>query len=205
MSILPIYLYGSDVLRQKAKPVESLSNETIRLIYDMMETMKKAGGIGLAATQVGSLKRVIVIDITHAEEEQEGDAVDNAPPQEPPGPTRFVLINPEVIEESGSWQMEEGCLSIPDVRADVTRAERVKVRYRNANFDEEILEAEGLLGRVLLHEIDHLNGVLFIDHLSSAKRGLLSPKLRKIKKGETEAVYPVVVSSGSKKSGTVGV
>jgi peptide deformylase len=116
-----------------------------------------------------------------------------------------VLINPEIIEESGSWPMEEGCLSIPDVRADVTRAERVKVKFRNANFEEEILEAGGLLGRVVLHEIDHLNGVLFLDHLTSAKRGLLSPKLRKIKKGDTEAAYPVVIASEAKKSGKVEV
>lgn len=201
MSILPIYLYGSDVLRQKARTVESLSNDIIKLIYDMMETMHKAGGIGLAATQVGSMKRVIVIDITPAEEDKEhGESVET-----PKGPMRIVLINPEVLEESGSWPMEEGCLSIPEVRADVTRAERIKVKFRNANFEEEVLEADGLLGRVILHEIDHLNGVLFVDHLSSARRGLLSPKLRKIKKGDTEAAYPVVVASESKKSGKVKV
>ncbi|MEX2116069.1 MAG: peptide deformylase [Bacteroidota bacterium] len=206
MSILPIYLYGSDVLRQKARPVESLSNDTIKLIYDMMETMQKAGGIGLAATQVGSTKCVIVIDVTHAEDDQEGESGDSAPvSEEAKGPTRVVLINPEVVEESGSWLMEEGCLSIPDVRADVTRAERVKVKFRNANFEEEILETGGLLGRVVLHEIDHLNGVLFVDHLTSTKRTLLSPKLRKIKKGETEASYPVVVASEAKKSGKVEV
>lgn len=206
MSVLPIYLYGSDVLRQKARPVDALTNDVIKLIYDMMETMHKAGGIGLAATQVGSLKRLIVIDVTHADEDEEGGSEKPATiVEEPKGPTRFVLINPEIIEESGSWPMEEGCLSIPDVRADVTRADRIKVKYRNANFEEEILEAEGLLGRVVLHEIDHLNGVLFLDHLTSAKRGLLSPKLRKIKKGDTEAAYPVVVASEAKKSGKVEV
>ncbi len=201
MSVLPIYLYGSDLLRQKARMVESLSNDIIKLIYDMMETMHKAGGIGLAATQVGSMKRVIVIDITPAEEDKENGESGEVPK----GPTRIVLINPVVLEESGSWPMEEGCLSIPDVRADVTRAERIKVKFRNANFEEEVLEADGLLGRVILHEIDHLDGVLFIDHLTSAKRGLLSPKLRKIKKGDTEAAYPVVVASKSKKSGKVKV
>ncbi len=205
MSVLPIYLYGSDVLRQKALTVDALTNEIIKLIYDMMETMHKAGGIGLAATQVGSLKRVIVIDVTHADEDEEGDHKKTAVVEEPKGPTRLVLINPEIIEESGSWLMEEGCLSIPDVRADVTRAERIKVKFRNANFEEEVLEAEGLLGRVVLHEIDHLNGVLFLDHLTSAKRGLLSPKLRKIKKGDIEAVYPVVVASEARKSGKVEV
>ncbi|MEX2189736.1 MAG: peptide deformylase [Bacteroidota bacterium] len=206
MSVLPIYLYGSDVLRQKARSVESLSNDTIKLIYDMMETMHKAGGIGLAANQVGSMKRVIVIDVTHAEEDEEDGAGNpSAFSEKPKGPTRVVLINPEIVEESGSWPMEEGCLSIPDVRADVTRSERIRVKFQNANFEEEVLVAEGLLGRVILHEIDHLNGVLFIDHLSSAKRGLLSPKLRKIKRGETEAVYPVVVASEAKKSGKVEV
>jgi len=205
MSILPIFLYGSDVLHQEALPVESLDNETIKLIYDMMETMHKANGIGLAANQVGELKRVITIDATNAVE-GEGDHEGKSSPNKGNGAqARFVMINPEILQHSGSWQMEEGCLSIPDVRGDVERPERIKVRFRNANFDEETLEAEGLLGRVILHEIDHLNGVLFVDHLSKTKRSLLMSKLRKIKKGEIEAAYPVVIPGPVRKSRKVEV
>ncbi len=202
MAFLPIYLYGSDVLRQKAKPVKELDNATIKLIYDLFETMYKSHGIGLAATQVGELKRVIVVDVTPTEEETgEGDGKDAAADDDQP--KKLVLINPEVIERSGSWSMEEGCLSIPDVRADVERDERVKIRFRNANFEEVELEAGGLLGRVILHEIDHLDGVLFIDHVSAAKRSLLGSKLRKIKKGEIETSYPVITTSARRRSGKV--
>ena len=198
MSVLPIYLYGSDVLRQKAQPVEALDNATIKLMYDMMETMHKANGIGLAANQVGQLRRIIVIDVTSAEEE--GEDHGSKPEAGQATPSKFVMVNPEVIGRSGSWQMEEGCLSIPDVRGDVDRPEHIKVRFRNANFDEEVLEADGLLARVILHELDHLDGVLFVDHLNGAKRSLLMPKLRKIKKGEADTAYPVVIPVSAKRS-----
>lgn len=199
MATLPIYLYGSDMLRRQAKPVQELGNETIKLIYDMFETMHKASGIGLAATQVGEMKRVIVIDVTPTEEEKDEEGEDTAPAKakaakDTDGPKQLVLINPEVMDSSGEFLMEEGCLSIPDVRSEVKRAESVKIRFRDANFQKTELEAGGLLARVILHEIDHLNGVLFIDHLSSAKRGLLRAKLRKIKKGDVETNYPVVTS-----------
>ena len=196
MATLPIYLYGSDVLRQKAKPVKELDNATIKLIYDMFETMEKAHGIGLAATQVGEIKRVIVMDVTAAEEAKEGEVPESEikPRENSSKPKRFVLINPEVLHASGSSVIEEGCLSIPDVRSEVARAERVTVRYRNANFEEMTVEASGLLGRVILHEIDHLNGILFIDHISGAKKTLLRAKLRKVKNGEVETSYPVVTA-----------
>lgn len=199
-SVLPIFLYGCDILRQKAQAVTALDNATIKLMYDMMETMHRASGIGLAANQVGHLKRIIVVDVTSAEEEGEEHGNGSEPNSDNAVQKKFVIMNPEVIEKTGSWQMEEGCLSIPDVRGDVERAERIKVRFRNANFDEEILEADGLLARVILHEIDHLDGVLFVDHLNSAKRSLLMPKLRKIKKGETDASYPVVIPESARKS-----
>lgn len=197
MARLPIYLYGSDVLRREAKPVEQLGNETVKLIFDMFETMSNANGVGLAATQVGVMKRIIVIDVTPSEDDEPGgeeQPEEHAEPAVPKdeGPKKLVLINPTVVESEGSLTMEEGCLSIPDVRADVERVEHVKIRFRDANFEEQELEAAGLLGRVILHEIDHLNGVLFIDHIGSTKRGLLRGKLRKIKKGEVETSYPVV-------------
>lgn len=204
MAILPIYLYGSDMLRQKAKPVKDLDNETIRLVYDLFETMYASHGIGLAATQVGELKRVIVVDVTPTDEDQKIEK--EAPPEPDDQPRKLVLINPEVIEESSElWTMEEGCLSIPDVRGDVERAATVRIRFRNVNFEEVELEAGGLLGRVILHEMDHLDGVLFIDHMGSAKRGLLSNKLRKIKKGEVDTSYPVVSAPSRRRSGRVEV
>jgi len=101
--------------------------------------------------------------------------------------------------------LEEGCLSIPDVRADVERPETVSIRFRNANFEENTLEVTGLLARVILHEIDHLDGVLFIDYLSSAKRALLRSKLKKIKKGEVETSYPIVTAPVPRRSGRVEV
>ncbi len=206
MAFLPIYLYGHDVLRETAKPVSELDNETIKLIHDMFETMAKSNGIGLAATQVGSLKRIIVIDLSHVKEaEEDSDAEPDGHRDAPTGPEKLAMINPEIVDETGSWVLEEGCLSIPDVRADVQRSENVRVRFRNANFDQEELEADGLLGRVILHEIDHLNGVLFIDHLNGARRSLLRSKLRKIKKGEVEASYPVVTAAPRSRSGGVEV
>ncbi len=184
MSALPIYLYGADVLQKKAKPVKEFANSIIKLIYDLFETMHNANGIGLAANQVGVLERVIVIDISELEEGK--------------GTKPIVLINPEVLERQGEGEMEEGCLSIPEIRDQVKRAETVRVRFKDANFQTVELETKGLLGRVILHEIDHLNGILFIDHLSSAKRRLLKSKLNKIKRGEVEVSYPIAVSESVK-------
>ncbi len=191
MSVLPIYLYGSEILRKKAKPVHELDDSVIKLIYDMAETMHKANGIGLAANQVGYLRRVIVVDVSAIEESQREESGEEQVERER-GTKTLAMINPQLVEQSGSWSMEEGCLSIPDVRADVTRSERISVRFRDVNFREIEMTFDGLLGRVVLHEMDHLDGVLFTDHVSTAKRALLRSELRKIKKGEVETSYPVV-------------
>jgi peptide deformylase len=190
MSVLPIYLYGTDVLRKKAKPVQSLDDSTIKLMMDMAETMRKANGVGLAATQVGNLRRMLVLDISAIERgEDDGDERSEEAGKEA---KILVAINPEILQEEGKLQMEEGCLSIPDLRAEVTRAEKIKVKFRDANFDEVVMEADGLLGRALLHEIDHLNGVMFVDHLNLGRRTLLKNELRKIKNGEVDTTYPVI-------------
>jgi peptide deformylase len=181
MPVLPIYTYGTAVLRKKARPVKELTDETIRIIMDMFETMHNASGIGLAANQIGVLQRVVTIDLSDMEETKDLKPI--------------VLINPVVVSQEGSWTMEEGCLSIPDVRDEVERGERIHVRFRNADFADSELEAGGLLGRVILHEIDHLNGVLFLDHLPSPKKKLHSLQLRKIHKGELEVPYPVVTAA----------
>jgi peptide deformylase len=179
MRILPIYLYGADVLRKKARPVREFDDNLVELIQNMFETMRSANGIGLAANQVGILERVIVIDISDVEEGK--------------GTKPVVLINPEVISKTGECSMEEGCLSIPGVRDTVIRAEKITVRFKDGSFNDVTLEATGLLGRVILHEIDHLNGVLFTDYFSPVRRRAQRPQLDAIRKGEIEVSYPVVL------------
>ena len=183
MSVLPIYLYGTEVLRKKAKPVEKVDHEIIKLVIDMFETMHKAQGIGLAANQVGSLQRVVVVDVSDVE------GLEEIKP--------LTLINPEVIKGEGSTAMEEGCLSIPDVRDEVERNEKIVVRYRDTNLKSQKIEAEGLLARVLLHEIDHINGVLFLDHLKKSHLKVHKDKLKEIQSGEAEVTYPIVAAANA--------
>ncbi len=196
MSVRPIYLFGTTVLKQSAKPVESLDDSTVKLIYDMFETMREANGLGLAANQVGDLRRVITIDIADVSEPSaEGETEEPSHPTSPGLPRTLALINPEVVGEEGTWTMEEGCLSLPHLRSEVERADKIRIRFRNAEFKEQETLADGLLARVILHELDHLNGVLFIDRINKAKRSMLLPKLRKIRKGEVEVDYPVVTAA----------
>ena len=195
MSILPIYLFGTKILKKTAKPVESLDDSTVKLIYDMFETMREANGLGLAATQVGDLRRVITIDISDVTEPSaEGETEDTMHPTSPDLPKTLALINPEILSEDGKWSMEEGCLSLPSLRGEVERADKIRIRFHNAEFKVQELLADGLLARVILHELDHLNGILFVDRVSKTKRSLLLPKLRKIRKGEIEVDYPVVTA-----------
>ena len=195
MSILPIYLFGTKNLKKTAQPVESLDDSTVKLIYDMFETMHKANGLGLAATQVGDLRRVITIDISDmTEPSAEGETEDTKHPTSPDLPKTLALINPEILHEEGRWSMEEGCLSLPNLRGEVERAEKVRIRFLNAEFKEQDLLADGLLARVFLHEVDHLNGILFVDRIGKTKRSVLLPKLRKIRKGEIDVDYPVVTA-----------
>lgn len=182
MAVLPIYTYGTPVLRKKARPVTGTSDDIIRLIMDMFETMRTANGIGLAANQVGRLERVLVVDVSDIEE------LRHVKP--------LAIINPEVVRRSGSWTLEEGCLSIPDVRDEVERPEAILLRYKDSEFRDVEMEAGGLLSRVILHEIDHLNGILFLDHLTEAKREIHADALKRIQRGEMEVTYPVVGAAG---------
>jgi peptide deformylase len=172
-------------MRKKAKPVKEPDASLHRLAADMVETMHNAGGVGLAANQVGSLQRIIVVDLTEDEAQQQ--------------PTTMVLVNPVVVKEEGSSVMEEGCLSIPDIREEVERPERIIVRYKDLDWNDHEIEAEGFPARVMLHEIDHLNGVLFVDRLSMLKRKLLRGRLNKLRKGEMEVRYPVVSGEAVKR------
>lgn len=187
MAILPVYLYGQPVLRKKAKPARHGDEALAKFVQDLFETMHKANGIGLAANQVGSLQRVIVVDLTGMGEDEEFRIL-------PADRRPIALINPVVVAEAGRWTMEEGCLSIPEVREEVDRPETIRVRYKDVQFNDQELEASGFLSRVILHEIDHLNGVLFFDRIGIVKRKLLRGRLNKIAKGEVEVSYPVVSS-----------
>jgi peptide deformylase len=167
--ILPIVKYGNPILHQVCEPVTVFDPELEALSKSMIETMYAAPGYGLAASQVGVLKRLIVVDVSVGERE---DAL-------------IVLANPELINVEGDQYEEEGCLSIPEFTARVHRPQRVIVSGRDVKGRERIVEAEKVLSRVLAHEIDHLNGILFIDHLGSIKRDIIKRKIRKkVRAGE---------------------
>ncbi|MCX7984556.1 MAG: peptide deformylase [Bacteroidetes bacterium] len=195
MAIRPIYIYGTKMLKEKAHPVTVCDDSLHKLIYDMFETMHAAHGIGLAATQVGDRRRVIVIDISDTEvPNAEGEVENDEHPTSPDLPRTLVVINPEIIRTEGVWKMEEGCLSIPEVRAEVERPEKVHLRFLDPQFQTHELFADGLLARVLLHEIDHLDGILFVDRISRGKRAALLPKLRALRKGDVHASYKVLTT-----------
>ena len=167
---LQLRYYGDPVLRKKAEPVSEITEAELQLAEEMLITMYATGnGIGLAAPQVGVLKRFLIVDVGEFDDEE----------YEP-----VMLFNPEILDEEGEIVAEEGCLSIPNVTADVKRPEKVVVEGINVARERVRIEAEGLLARALQHEIDHLNGVLFIDKLSGLKRQLLAGKLRQIQLAE---------------------
>ena len=164
MALLPIILTPEPVLRQTARPVEAITDDILTLLEDMADTMYDAPGIGLAANQVGRLERVIVMDCA-----REGDA-----------PELWKMINPEIIASSQETaKLEEGCLSIPGHNSEVTRPAEVQVRYLGIDGNIHEMQAEGLLAACVQHEIDHLNGVLFIDHISRLKRDMIWRKVLK--------------------------
>ncbi|WP_343347041.1 peptide deformylase [Sphingomicrobium sp. XHP0239] len=174
MAILKIYETPDDneMLRQISKPVEEVTDEHRTLIADMFETMYDAPGIGLAAVQVGEPVRILVIDLQEPEEEG------GEPVRDPK-----VFINPEILETSETdIPYTEGCLSIPEQYADVMRPDRIKAKWLDADGKEHVEEIDGLLAVCLQHEMDHLEGVLFIDHLSKLKRDMVLKKLAKMRK-----------------------
>jgi peptide deformylase len=162
---LRIITYGHPTLRVRCEPVTVFDDELRDFAAAMHRTMTAAEGVGLAASQVDRRIRLLVVGVPQEDTEEL---------------FKLTVINPEIVEHEGEWEYEEGCLSIPEVRDTVTRAEWIKLRFQDEHGKHHTLEAEGLLGRVLLHEIDHLNGVLFIDHLSVIKRALLNGKLKKL-------------------------
>lgn len=176
---LPIYAYGHPILKRVASPVEENSEEIKNLIENMWETMYHASGVGLAAPQVGKSLRIFVVDTIQLKDEEESIHG-----------IKKVFINPRKIEESGDeFPYEEGCLSIPEIRADVNRRKRIKLSYLDENFEEHTEVFEGTNARVIQHEYDHLEGILFIEKINPLKRNLLRRKLNKIRKGNVKVDY----------------
>lgn len=167
MAILPVLRFPDEKLRKIAKPVEKITEKTQKIIDDMIDTMYDQEGIGLAATQVDIHERIIVIDVS-----ENKDKV-------------YVIINPEVITQNGETGIEEGCLSVPDSRGFVPRAETIKIRALDRNGDAYEIDAEGLLAICIQHEMDHLMGKLFVDYLSPLKRQRIEQKMKKM--GRIEA------------------
>ncbi len=177
--ILPIYAYGQPVLKKEAQPIDRNHPGLEQLIADMWETMYHAEGVGLAAPQVGHSIRLFVIDT--AQMMKEGSDLVGF---------KKVFINAEIIDEEGDpWEYEEGCLSIPDIRGDVARQPRVRLQYLDENFLPHDEVFDGINARVIQHEYDHIDGILFVEHLKPLKRRLIQRKLDAIKAGKVQADY----------------
>ena len=173
---LKVCKYGEKVLREKAVPVAIVDDRLRKLADDMIETMHAAKGVGLAAEQVGHTERLYVIDIPEGCDEPEDEAF-NAPIAMP-----LRLFNPEIVAQEGSLRDKEGCLSFPNVGGSLTRAAQVTCQYMDEENRPQMITARGYLARALQHEIDHLNGILYIDHMSAVERLACAAKLKKLAK-----------------------
>lgn len=175
--ILPIYAYGSPVLRKKGEDIDADYPGLKELIANMYETMYDSDGIGLAAPQVGLSIRLFVID---------GSPIEDIKPAN----FKQTFINPQIIEEWGEpWKYEEGCLSIPTIRESVSRKPELKIRYMDENFKVHEKTFDGMAARIIQHEYDHIEGKLFVDHINPLKRNLLKGKLNNISIGKVEHHY----------------
>src|SRR5690554_99873 len=180
MSILPIVTYNDPILRQKAAPITEFDDALSTLIDDMFDTMYNSEGVGLAAPQIGESIRLFVMDGSVMQEDDE---------EEFPA---MAFINPVIIERKGKRvPLDDGCLSIPNVRDNVFRPETIVVRFRDENFEEQEVEVGGWISRIIQHETDHLDGVLFIDYLSSFRKVLIKKDLEEINLGLAEVEYPI--------------
>ncbi|HPK01181.1 MAG TPA: peptide deformylase [Candidatus Sumerlaeota bacterium] len=178
MPLLPIRIYDDPILRETARPIEQVTDRLRALARDMAETMYEARGIGLAANQIGELERIIVVDVDWASRNGR-----RALPRNP-----LTLINPEILDDSVEDDVcSEGCLSIPGVEGDVWRPVRIRYRYTDLEGRTHEDEAEGLRARCIQHEIDHLNGVLFIDRMTPEERARLAGALAQIRRKRSEA------------------
>ena len=174
--IYPITAYGTQVLKKRAEDIEQ-GTDLSELVEDMFETMYAASGVGLAAPQIGKGIRIFVVD---------GEGIED----ESTVGFKKVFVNPEIVTEEGEeWPFEEGCLSIPGIREDVIRHEKLKIHYYDEQWNEHEEVFEGIPARIIQHEYDHLEGILFTDHLSGFKKRLLKGKLQNISKGKVDVDY----------------
>lgn len=182
---LPIVAYGDAVLRKKAEEISEDYPDLQKLIEDMFETMYAANGVGLAAPQVGLPIRLFIVDAApFAEDDDEEDGDDAA------ADFKRVFINPIIFDEEGEeWGFEEGCLSIPGIREEVKRKSALKIEYYDENWDLYEEELDGILARIVQHEYDHIEGILFTDKISPLRRTLLQGKLNDISKGKVDVAY----------------
>ena len=194
--ILPIVAYGDAVLKKKAKTIDKDYPKLNELIENMYETMYGAYGVGLAAPQIGLAIRMFIVDTSPFAEdedltEKESEQMKNF---------KKTFINAQILEEEGEeWAFNEGCLSIPDVREDVFRKPKIKIQYQDENFDTHVETYDGLIARVIQHEYDHIEGVLFTDKLSSFKKRLIKGRLTNISKGKIKIDYRMRFPAMSKK------
>jgi len=179
--IYPIVAYGDNVLRKETKDFPQDSKDLTSLVESMYETMYNANGVGLAAPQIGMSHRIFIIDSTQmSDDEDDKDIVG----------MKRAFINPEILDEYGNeWSFEEGCLSIPDVHAEIIRPEKLTINYYDELWNEHEEEFDGLTARVIQHEFDHLEGVLFTDYVKGLKKQMLRSKLVGISKGNVSVKY----------------
>ncbi len=181
--ILPIVAYGDPVLKKKGQDLEKGDPKLPQLVEAMFETMYNASGVGLAAPQVGKSLRLFVVDAGPFAEEGEED-------YEQLKGFKKVFVNPQILEEDGEeWAFSEGCLSIPEIHEDVYRHEELRIRYFDENWEEHEEVYSGLAARVIQHEYDHIEGVLFVEHLAPLRRRMLKGKLQNISKGKIKVDY----------------
>jgi peptide deformylase len=178
MPLIPITVYGDKILRKKTSIVTDINDKTVGIIADMFETMRNANGVGLAANQIGLNKQIFVIDISPVEGYERYKPI--------------AMINPKIVSKSDETVgIEEGCLSIPDLRAEVIRPKSIFVSFFDVNMKEHTIEADELFSRVIQHEYDHLQGILFIDYLDDELKKRYKKHLEKIKKRKIDIDYPV--------------
>jgi peptide deformylase len=194
--ILPIVAYGDAVLKKKAKEIDKDYPKLDALIENMYETMYGAFGVGLAAPQIGLAIRLFLVDTSPFADDEDLSETEIEQMKN----FKKTFINAQILEEDGDeWAFNEGCLSIPDVREDVFRQPKIKIQYQDENFETYVEEYEGLIARVIQHEYDHIEGVLFTDKLSSFKKRLIKGKLTNISKGKISIDYKMRFPAMSKK------
>jgi peptide deformylase len=190
--IYPIYVYGTSVLRKKTHEIKKDYPGLATLIVDMYETMKFSEGVGLAAPQIGLSIRMFVVDATGTGKEEEGFDKDD----EDLSDFKKVFINPKITRYWGeSWTFNEGCLSIPDLREDVVRPENVRIEYYDESFKFHDEEFDGVRARIIQHEYDHLEGIMFVDKINPLRKRLIKGKLNAISQGKVDIHYKIKIAN----------